>query len=97
MSNVSCAYISKKWTTLADNALSSRCICLCDDDNDVEMALACLHAYIPLITSKSMADTIRSNPNHFTVAIDKENDGDDHTKATERALSLVLTHLRSKN
>jgi hypothetical protein len=59
------------------------------------MALACLHAYIPHITSDSMLDTIRTHPTKFTLTatLSENDDGDDGTKATEKALSLVLERL----
>jgi hypothetical protein len=57
------------------------------------MALACLHAYIPRITSTSMQDSVRTHADKFTVTQDVGDDDD--TKATERALSLVLDRVRS--
>jgi hypothetical protein len=30
-------------------------VCLCDDDNDLEMALACRRAYLPSVSSDSIA------------------------------------------
>ena len=46
--------------------MRSKSVCLCDDDNDVEMALACSHAYIPALSSDTMEETIQQNPKQFT-------------------------------
>jgi hypothetical protein len=91
--------------------LAKHAVCLCDDDNDLEMALACQHAYIPGISSKSMAETIGKNPNRFTVTTLSHSlsFADTNTKttplipavqegttsATEAALSLVLKRIQS--
>jgi hypothetical protein len=64
---------------------------LCDDDNDIEMALACLHAYIPATSSESMVEVIRDNKSKFTVTASE----DDSTKATEKALYLILERIRT--
>jgi len=35
-----------------DEALLKKfCVCLCDDDNDLDTALSCGHSYVPSITS----------------------------------------------
>jgi hypothetical protein len=47
--------------------LSKHSICLCDDDNDLEMALACQHAYLPDISSQSMLEITQKYPKHFTI------------------------------
>jgi len=72
--------------------LSSRAICLCDDDNDSEMALACQHAYVPGITSQSMAEIVQKNPNQITVT-GKPATSAEGTVATEAALELVLRNI----
>lgn len=57
------------------------------------MALACSHAYIPHTTSDSMAETIRSNPAKFSLTA---GEGErDPTKATDRAMTLVLERILS--
>jgi len=88
--------LAKKFSTSGqdDDGLATRCICLCDDDNDIEMALACLHAYIPMTSSDSMVNVIRAHKTKFTVTA-SEDDGIDSTKATEKALTLVLERIRS--
>jgi hypothetical protein len=79
-------------TSVAD-LLSNHCVCVCDDDNDLEMALACHHAYIPAISSTSMEEVIASNPMHFTQTGGKDHGGLEATVATEKALDLVLQRL----
>lgn len=60
---------------------------ICDDDNDIEMALACGHAYLPSMTSDSMMLTVQTNSDHFTVAC---SDGVSGTDATDAALRAIL-------
>ena len=69
---------------LLENAL-----CLCDDDNDLEMALACKRAFVPGISSTSMAQVIEKNAIKITVT-GGIGDLDEGTSATERALDGVL-------
>ena len=86
-----------------DKLMSAHAVCVCDDDNDLQMAFACHHAYIPGISSSSMAQAIQDNPDHFTLtgsgggggsssgsSDDSEIDG---TKATEIALELILERI----
>jgi len=54
-------------TTPSEDFLSNHAVCLCDDDNDLEMALACGHAYLPDVSSESMRQTVESFPDHFTM------------------------------
>lgn len=67
---------------------------MCDDDNDIEMALSCLHAYVPLISSESMEQCIQLHPANFTV-ISMSKNTDDGVEATEKALALVLERLNA--
>ena len=55
------------------------------------MAMACAHAYIPSTTSASMAETIRANSEKFSLT--SAEDDIDPTKATERALFMVLRRI----
>ena len=96
----SCQYVASKLlmnegtdTTVSPaDLLSNHCVCLCDDDNDLEMALACNHAYIPAVSSTSMEEVISSNPMHFSQT-GGNNHNDFPTVATEKALALVLQRL----
>ena len=46
--------------------ISTESVCICDDDNDIEMALACSQAYVPALTSGSMKQVMKENPTKFT-------------------------------
>ena len=87
----SCAYLAQRFTK-SNNALSKHAICLCDNDNDLEMALACQHAFVPGMSSKSMADVIRVHPDQLTLTDDLEG-----THATEKALELTLERIHHDN
>jgi hypothetical protein len=82
--------------------LSSHSVCLCDDDNDIEMALACSHAYLPSISSIRMKDTVEQHPKHFTVTFENTQqhnhttDSIDYTLATEKALLLILERIHKQ-
>ena len=64
-------------------------------DNDLEMAHACRHAFIPAVTSASMAQAIEDDKDSFTVTEDK-GIGLVETGATEEALESVLEMLRPR-
>eukprot|EP00540_Astrosyne_radiata_P017927 CAMPEP_0116841744 /NCGR_PEP_ID=MMETSP0418-20121206/11117_1 /TAXON_ID=1158023 /ORGANISM="Astrosyne radiata, Strain 13vi08-1A" /LENGTH=346 /DNA_ID=CAMNT_0004472249 /DNA_START=182 /DNA_END=1222 /DNA_ORIENTATION=+ len=83
-----CDYVAAKFLGTTEAAALGHALCLCDDDNDLEMALACRHAYVPSVTSDSMRDTAKKNPKRITVT---SGPGGVFTgpKATERALNLV--------
>ena len=73
--------------------MRSKSVCLCDDDNDVEMALACSHAYIPALSLDTMEETIQQNPKQFTKTfLQGVVEG---TFATEAALRLVYERVIS--
>jgi len=67
--------------------MSSESVCVCDDDNDIEMALACSHAYVPALTSGTMEETIRKNPTQFTQTF--KQGSITSTLATDAALQLI--------
>ena len=83
-----------------EDFLSNHAVCMCDDDNDLEMALACQHAYLPDIASESMRETIAKFPDHFTTTFridaDSESEKEDsesvsveETDASDLALSII--------
>jgi hypothetical protein len=77
------------------SSLSDNSVCLCDDDNDVEMALACSHAYVPSVSSDRMWATIQTHPGHFTVTLQAgQCEG---TLASEEALARVLTRIEVRD
>lgn len=69
--------------------IAKESVCICDDDNDLEMALACAHAYIPALTSESMIRCIQLNPRQFTQTV--QAGVVEETLATEAALRLIRT------
>ena len=87
----SCQYLAERYLpgVKKEGLLGDHSVCLCDDDNDLEMALACRHAYIPEISSRSMADIIQTNPEHFTQT-GGEGKQQVGTDATEAALALLM-------
>ena len=92
----SCQYLAEKYCPNADDetVLRNHAVCLCDDDNDVEMAIACRHAYIPAITSDNMATTIAKDPDHFSLTDRAKTHG---TASSEAALSLILAKLAEED
>jgi len=91
-----CQYLAEKYCPDANDetVLGEFTVCLCDDDNDVQMANACRHAYIPEVTSEHLAEAIEEDPDHFTVTSGRGAKRRGHAvhghKATEAALSLIL-------
>jgi len=86
-----CQYLVQKFAPHT-GTLSKSAVCICDDDNDLEMALAAKHAFIPSVTSDSMAKAIATNPGKFTVTEDNASSIIE-TAATEVALSSILEML----
>ena len=60
---------------------------MCDDDNDIEMARACKHAFLPSLTSESMVESVGKDPDHYTVTC---NDNREGTKATDAAIQAII-------
>lgn len=87
-------YLGKKFcNTEDDSVLLKHAVCLCDDDNDLEMALACERAYIPRISSTSMAKAVQDYPNKLLVTGGGSGTSMEGTSATEVALALALERL----
>lgn len=90
-----CEYLAQKFcNSNSDNVLSKHAICFCDDDNDLEMALACNHAFVPGVSSDSMAAVIQANPSQLTATGGPGTDLEG-TIATEKALELALQSITS--
>lgn len=89
---LSCQFLAKKFCPGLDAAtlLSDHAVCLCDDDNDVQMAEACLHAYIPEVSAENMAAMIEQHPDHYTLTGGPKISG---PSASEAALKLILERL----
>ena len=98
ISLVSCQYLVHKFLGEKQSISSSNegWVCLCDDDNDLEMALFCHHAYIPSVTSESMQHMISKHPDHFSVSCNSDL-GREGVFATEYALQLILEQIKSKS
>jgi hypothetical protein len=74
--------------------LKTHAYCLCDDDNDIEMALACRAAYLPSVTSESMRKLASSDDNSLIV-VEDETCGIVESAATEAALRALMKELQS--
>ena len=83
----SCRFIADS----LDIDLATQSVCICDDDNDIEMALACGHAYIPALTSESMVECIQNHPGKLTQTVVPGSV--EQTRATEAALELIKDFL----
>ena len=66
--------------------LDTHAYCLCDDDNDIEMALACKFAYLPSVTSESIRNLAKGT-SKLIITEDK------YPLATEAALEAVIKEL----
>jgi hydroxymethylpyrimidine pyrophosphatase-like HAD family hydrolase len=97
-----CLYLARKFfpgvisdNDTANEFVANHAVCICDDDNDLEMAMACKHAYIPEVSSLSMKEIIEKYPDHFTQTggEGKELSG---TDSTESALQLILETVTQK-
>lgn len=91
-----CAFLARHFQeqtiSMNDEELLKSCVCLCDDDNDLEMAHACGKVYLPALTSDSMRDAVKNNRHRFFVT---ENVFENVTKtrATECALAQVVQEM----
>jgi hydroxymethylpyrimidine pyrophosphatase-like HAD family hydrolase len=86
-----CQYLGEKLfpDVPKDFILSKNSVCLCDDDNDIEMASAVRHAFIPSLHSKTMEQVIQKNQEHFTETYKRDSSGSG-TGASDLALRLIL-------
>uniref|UniRef100_A0A6U9S6Y9 Sucrose phosphatase-like domain-containing protein n=1 Tax=Picocystis salinarum TaxID=88271 RepID=A0A6U9S6Y9_9CHLO len=50
------------------NKKYNRVVAICDDDNDVELAMDAHHVYVPCISSETLRLNIHRNPEHFTLS-----------------------------
>ena len=83
-------------TRTSASILLKRAICLCDDDNDLEMASACGQVFLPSISSTTMAEAAKKYPEKIFVAERKESDIVE-TKATEYALLKAMALLNERS
>jgi hypothetical protein len=91
--------------THSSRLLRTRAFCLCDDDNDIEMALACRTAFLPSVTSESIRRRVEM-PSHVDdgmqhhgrlVVTEDAEKGVVETRATERALEMILNELNNSS
>eukprot|EP00549_Striatella_unipunctata_P025651 CAMPEP_0118682626 /NCGR_PEP_ID=MMETSP0800-20121206/5584_1 /TAXON_ID=210618 ORGANISM="Striatella unipunctata, Strain CCMP2910" /NCGR_SAMPLE_ID=MMETSP0800 /ASSEMBLY_ACC=CAM_ASM_000638 /LENGTH=336 /DNA_ID=CAMNT_0006579025 /DNA_START=155 /DNA_END=1165 /DNA_ORIENTATION=- len=83
-----CFYLAQRFLQSTDEeVLSKHAVCMCDDDNDLEMAHACKHAYLPSIASESMAQAAEKSKDKFTLT---EQGTVAKTAATEAAIDILL-------
>jgi len=77
-------------------SLKIHAYCLCDDDNDIEMALACKAAYLPSITSESIRRLVNSpaQGGGKLMVMDDADKGIVESLATEAALEAIITELQ---
>jgi hypothetical protein len=81
---------------------------MCDDDNDIEMAVACRAAYLPSVTSESMRalatnddddddDDDDDNGDYSLVIVEDAPRGIIESLATEAALEAIIERVSSDN
>lgn len=90
-----CEYLVKRFLGM-DAELSTNAYCMCDDDNDIEMALACKAAFLPSVTSESIRRMLDlqeevNESRHYGKLVVTEDVSKSivKTKATERALEMI--------
>eukprot|EP00956_Cyclotella_meneghiniana_P003495 scaffold4255_cov69-Cyclotella_meneghiniana.AAC.2 len=95
-----CEYLVKRFLGM-DAELSTNAYCMCDDDNDIEMALSCKSAFLPSVTSESIRRILKlqgeeSETRHYGKLVVTEDVGKSivKTKATERALEMILEEIQ---
>eukprot|EP01082_Thalassiosira_pseudonana_P003932 g2661.t1 g2661 contig12:565928-567211(+) len=81
-------------------SLKTHAFCLCDDDNDIEMAQACRTAFLPSVTSESIQRIVDSqidnddgDANGKLIVTEDVDRNCTETRATEAALELILDEL----
>jgi hypothetical protein len=67
---------------------------LCDDDNDIELATACIAAYLPSVTSESIR-TLATTKNSSLIIVENASKGIVESRATEAGLEAIIEELKS--
>lgn len=76
-------------------SLKTHASCLCDDDNDIEMALACRAAYLPSVTSESIRSLVNNTQSGGTLVVTEDaTNGIIESLATEAALEAIMNELQ---
>ncbi len=96
-----CDYLVRKFLqgSASNYGLKSRAFCMCDDDNDIEMALACRAAFFPGVTSESVrriVEELRGSDVARLVVTEDVGKGVIEADATEAALNLLLKEVRKE-
>lgn len=78
-------------------SLKTHAYCMCDDDNDAEMAMACRAAYLPSVTSESMRAlaTNLDDYDHSLIVVEDVSRGIVECIATEAALEAIIERVSS--
>jgi hydroxymethylpyrimidine pyrophosphatase-like HAD family hydrolase len=89
-----CDYLLRKFFNYHDETISLKkhACCLCDDDNDIEMALACHKAYLPSVTSESIRKL--AGENGHMIITESADEGIVESFATEAALEMILRDIQ---
>lgn len=72
---------------------------MCDDDNDLEMAMACGKAFLPSISSETMKRAAQDYPNKIIICASTSTSASQpvkETKATEVALMAAIEEMSVK-
>lgn len=94
----SCEYLARRLMEISeidDDEILNSCICLCDDDNDLDMAAGCGKVFLPSVTSESMARTANASPEKFIITENKP-ESIIETKATEEALLGTIKEFQNR-
>jgi hypothetical protein len=101
----SCSYLAEKFATMqgcfhaditGEDILIQRALCLCDDDNDLEMATACGRVFLPSVSSESMAKAAQSDPDKIKIT-ERIEENVIETLATESALLEGIKILKNRS
>jgi hypothetical protein len=76
-------------------SLKTNAYFLCDDDNDIELAMACIAAYLPSVTSESIR-TLATTENSSLIIMEDTSKGIVDSFATEAALEAIIEVVESK-
>jgi len=75
-------------------SLKTNAYFLCDDDNDIELAMACIAAYLPSVTSESIR-TFATTKNSSLIIMEDTSKGIVESRATEAALEAIIEVVES--
>jgi hypothetical protein len=75
-------------------SLKTNAYFLCDDDNDIELAMACIAAYLPSVTSESIR-ALATTKNSSLIIMEDASKGIVDSFATEAALEAIIEVVES--